>query len=472
MTGLHEKEGRSNFRQQGMALIGMAFFIFVVLLGFLINQKSGADVEAERERVTTRALMQAKAALIAYAATVDLNTGLTCGYNCARPGDLPCPDMDNNGNVELDCGNATGTSQQAERLGRLPWKTLKISDIRDGYGERLWYAVSNNFKYNTKNMILNSDTFGTITIRDSTGSIIYDGSAQNGVVAVIFSPGPPLKRQNATVAQDRSCTRAGTDDPLCVTNNNEICTSPTAQNTNKCNPQNYLDKLDGVEDNKEFDEIGSSVNGFINGPIKDASGNVIVNDRILVVTIDDIMPQIEKRVIREVRTCLNEYAATAGNNSRYPWATDAHPSYSDTNNQRFGRIPDTTFNNTKASGSTMSDTWPTSECKIVSNANWWSTNNWKELIFYGVASAFEPNSTTATTCGTCLRVFPLTSTDKKFVVIAAAKKLSGQNRSSASDKTTITNYLELENSTPTDNIFQQGPTTTTFNDKVIFSPAP
>jgi len=469
MTALHENKRRSNFRQQGMALIGMAFFIFVVLLGFLINQKSGADVEAERERVTTRALAQAKAALITYASTVDLNTGLTCGNNCARPGDLPCPDMDNDGNVELDCGNAAGTSQQAERLGRLPWKTLKISDIRDGYGERLWYAVSNNFKYNTKNTILNSDTAGTITVRNSTGSIIYNASAQNGVAAIIFSAGPPILRQGATATQDRSCARGAINDSLCVANNNEICTSPYTD-TNKCNPLHYLDTLNGVEDNAQFTD-GSGVDGFISGPIKDASGNVIVNDRILAITIDDIMPQIEKRVIREVRACLNEYAATAGNNNRYPWATDAHPSYSDTTNQRFGRIPDTDFNNT-ASGTAMSNKWPTSECKIVSNANWWSTNNWKELIFYGVASAFEPNSTTATTCGTCLRVSPSTSANKKFVVIAAGKKLSSQNRSSASDKTTVTNYLELENSTPTDNIFQQSPTTTSFNDKVIFSPAP
>jgi hypothetical protein len=31
---------------------------------------------------------------------------------------------------------------QAERLGRLPWKTLGLPDLRDGDGERLWYAVS------------------------------------------------------------------------------------------------------------------------------------------------------------------------------------------------------------------------------------------------------------------------------------------------------------------------------------------
>ena len=32
--------------------------------------------------------------------------------------------------------------------GRLPWKTLAIPDLRDGAGERLWYAVSVRFKRN------------------------------------------------------------------------------------------------------------------------------------------------------------------------------------------------------------------------------------------------------------------------------------------------------------------------------------
>jgi hypothetical protein len=26
-----------------------------------------------------------------------------------------------------------------QRMGRLPWKTLRLPDLRDGHGERLWY---------------------------------------------------------------------------------------------------------------------------------------------------------------------------------------------------------------------------------------------------------------------------------------------------------------------------------------------
>jgi hypothetical protein len=443
-----------------MALIGMAFFIFVVLLGFLINQKSGADVEAERERVTARALAQAKEALIAYASDRPLETDPG-----TRPGDLLCPDMDNDGEAESNCGNVDGTTQQENRLGRLPWKTLSIPDLRDGYGERLWYAVSNNFKNSTKRLPLNSDTPGTITLRSSSGAIMFDASTENGVVAVIISAGPALQRQGVGTAQMRTCDRLGVADSDCLTD--DSCTNPDPRHTNKCNSLNYLDALSGVEDNAQFID-GSGVDGFINGPIKDASGNFIVNDRILPITVDNIMLPVEKRVLLEVRVCLNAYAAITSNNSRYPWASASYPSYSDTTNQRFGRIPDEPFNNTRtSSSSTMSDFWAPG-CPFSSSSNWWHTNNWKEVIFYGVASAFEPASTVATSCGSCLQVSPPIAVNKKFVAIAAGRKLSGQNRASNPDRGTISNYLELQNSTPSDNIFQQGSATTTFNDKVMY----
>ena len=62
------------------------------------------------------------------------------------PGYLPCPDTDGDGWAEATCGSLDGASGQASRLGLLPWKTLGLPDLRDGYGERLWYAVSSKYK--------------------------------------------------------------------------------------------------------------------------------------------------------------------------------------------------------------------------------------------------------------------------------------------------------------------------------------
>jgi hypothetical protein len=62
---------------------------------------------------------------------------------------------------------------------------MQFYDVRDASNERLWYAVSQNFA-NPDLDVINSDTLGTITIHDQTGSVIYDGSVA-GVAAVIIA---------------------------------------------------------------------------------------------------------------------------------------------------------------------------------------------------------------------------------------------------------------------------------------------
>ena len=74
------------------------------------------------------------------------------------------------------------------------------------------------------------------------------------------------------------------------------------------------------EDNADFiDGIGAA-NGFIRGVIRDAGGNAIVNDRLIVITYQDLMPALQSRVAKEVLNCLAAYAANPQNNGRYPWA--------------------------------------------------------------------------------------------------------------------------------------------------------
>ena len=52
----------------------------------------------------------------------------------SRLGDLPCPDRDDDGDADA----VPGCDTAALALGRLPWKTLGLPDLRDGDGERLW----------------------------------------------------------------------------------------------------------------------------------------------------------------------------------------------------------------------------------------------------------------------------------------------------------------------------------------------
>jgi hypothetical protein len=433
---------------------------------FLVSALNSSALQIKRDKITADALAQAKEALIGYAVGVNFTGG------AERPGDLPCPDTNNDGIAETACGNASGSTGQNLRLGRLPWKTLGLPDLRDGSGERLWYAVSNNFKEKTHTALLNSDTSGTITIRAPDGSLLNDGSGANGVVAVIIAPGNVLQRQGASSPQNRSCT-IGVDCDAA-----EKCTSTPPTLTPKCDPVNYLDSV-AAEDNANFIDV-SPTNGFIQGVIKNHdpvtnSDYVILNDQLLVVTYDNIMQPMQKRVAAEVKQCLTDYAAQGQNMGLYPWPAkldaSAAPNYDDVSDTFFGRLPDTFANTVADSGGAMKNGW-TTLCNL-NLGSWW--NNWREMVFYGLADAYKPDDPPITpaanacnSAGECLRVNPPSAmADKKFVVILAGKKLGGQLRNSNANKGTLNNYLENPNNGGATS-FALGIPSTTFNDTVVF----
>ena len=517
--------------EAGAALLA---FLLVLLVGgsyaLLGDAKSLAQrAKLEESRKTTAALAEAKAALIGYAVSAKLTPPGSCATNasrCPRPGDLPCPDRNNDGYAENSpatgtppsaCGSATG-SNQARRLARLPWRTLGLSELRDGSGEQLWYALSNGFKERDRTVCgssgcLNSDSRGTITVKvagadtDSDGDpdlqrTIHNGTNPNqwtpsGAIAVIFAPGKPLTRQDG-INQNRT---------------NACSTGSTASST-PC-AQNYLDVGFG-EDNAIFTDAGND--GFIQGDIlRCTSGNcdVVVNDRLLAVTYHDLIPLLEKRIVGHVLACLRQYAdPTTGSNGRYPWAANvadvSDGSYSDVVDNRFGRLPDPQFGNIQAG---MPSEW-LSACPLLrtdvtphSYARWWV--NWKELVFYAVADGHKPQASAppanlcATTLDSCLIVNPEPSR-KEVAVIVSGRRLPAiapvpdppappqppppapydQVRGSSPEKTAIRNYLEGDNAAPDGPLpppppplppyrsFVSGPSTGTFNDFVGYLPRP
>lgn len=425
-------------QQRGAALMVMLVIMVMGATTILVSSLNSTAMQIKRDKITADALAQAKEALIGYAVKVQISSSNAA--NQPRPGDLPCPDTDNDGKS----GDATYTTcnLQSQRIGRLPWKTLGLPDLRDGSGERLWYAVSTNFKNSTRIGTLNSDTTGTITIRNAGGSVVNDGATTSGVVAVIIAPGNVLQRTDKSSPQDRSSTGINA-------------------------PENYLEVANG-EDNANFTDV-SSTDGFIQGIIKDNNGNVILNDQLLVITQDNIMQTAQKRVAVEVKLCLNEYAIN--NNGRYPWAVPLNDltSYQDNTNQIFGRIPDD-FTNTVINSGSMTNKWGIT-CNTHNNntpSTWWK--NWREMVFYGLADAYKPVNppSTPATCPTCLTVNPPSAAaNNKFVVIVAGKILAGQIRISIADKGTLSNYLETPNSGGA-TTFAQGASSATFNDTVIF----
>jgi hypothetical protein len=443
-TPTHE---RHRFRQQGAALLIIFTIIVLGAATLLVGGLTKASLQTARGKVSVMALAQAKEALIAFATSVVLTpAGVT------RPGDLPCPDLNDDGNAELSC------DLQNQRLGRLPWKTLSLPDLRDSSGERLWYAVSNNFKNSTRIIPLNSDTSGGITVRDANGAVILDASKNTGAIAVILSAGQALIRQDG-VTQDRSGAAP--------------CIAPILAKAH-CNPVNFLDNVTAGEDNADF--IDKNTDGYIQGPVKNTSGVTIVNDVNIAITQQDLIPLLEKRVAGETLACLTEYAAAAPNRGHFPWAAAldpmAPPAYRDVTGTRFGRVPDTPFSRTSSDSAAMNTTWPTA-CNIAVGG-WWI--NWKEMVFYAVASPYQPVSPlTAPSCGACLTVDPPAATTNQHVaVFVAGRRLggvaAGQMRASDIDKGTIQNYLENQNATPADDIFERNLATQAINDVAVFAP--
>ena len=489
-------------RQRGAALLLLVVALILGAAAIFYGFSSTTTTDAARDRKTSEALLAAKSALIAYAVSVNITT-TSVGV---RLGDLPCPDSTDSGRANAaGCGNGAGTTGQTSRIGRLPWKDLGLPDLRDGDGERLWYAVSNNFKQNNRTACnaatlaatcLNSDTRGTITIRDSADNIVHNAMntdpATSGVVAVIFSPGAILRRQDGT-QQARGCG----GDATCIATG--ICGSAA---TPKCNPVNYLDIGLG-EDNVNFSDVSASptTNGFIKGIVRDASGNVIINDRLVVITYQDIMPSLEKRVVSEVTNCLKAYASA--NNGRYPWpapASDVSSPLLNLTDASFGRIPDNQLSRFGSTAPTtalvnacaaspappappqcMSASWPNA-CLLPTNPtvnSWW--NNWRLHVFYGLADAYKPMILfdpvtevlspipAPTGCPTCLTVAPDAKPDKQFVVILAGKQLPAQLRIATADRQNAANYLEGENNNG-DTVFSKQAVSTTFNDTVVSVP--
>ena len=454
----------SYFQEKGVALIVFVFMIALVLTAFLLKTYDPARLKAEHDKKTNQALAQAKQALLAYAAepiTGSVNGALlACGVNCKRPGDLPCPDIDNDGTADPPCSVSA-----AGKLGRLPWSTLGLGDLRDGSGERLWYAVSNQYKNNPRVLPLNSDSFGTISYRNNLGSLVYDASLGTGLAAVVIAPERVLTRADNLV-QNRT------------TANENIAT-------------NYLDVAFG-EDNASF--FDGTNDGFIAGKVL-VGGREVVNDIILPITRNEMNAVMEPRVLSEVmqtilysfcpgrnkpktRTCLgpkiNDYLpdpAAIADTSCLGSADIVITGCMTDSTQSLGRVA--VGGNTSSTGNSG---WKNQDSNSILRGeridNWFQQNGWRELIFYARAPACAEPTKNCTGVGYLTLQNTLTppSNNKQVVLISAGSVLSGQVRLNNINKTFFANYLEDENLLPLDATFSRYTRNSIRNDRATSIP--
>src|SRR5687767_7018199 len=107
-------------RQRGAALL---FSLLLMIIGvglFVVNASQDTVRAVQADKAVGANLGQAKEALIAYAVS-----------HPTRPGALPCPDTNDDGIAEAFVAGACPAY-----IGRLPWLTLGVGDLRDDAAER------------------------------------------------------------------------------------------------------------------------------------------------------------------------------------------------------------------------------------------------------------------------------------------------------------------------------------------------
>ncbi|MFH2133775.1 MAG: hypothetical protein ABII81_01170 [Pseudomonadota bacterium] len=302
--------------QKGGALLVMLVILVIGITTVFVSSLSGTALQNRRNHSSAESLAKAKEALIGYALTYgDTHTGAH-GY-------LPCPDMDGTagGSSPYEGTSETCGSAGNHAIGRLPWRTLDLPPLYDGAGECLWYAVSGKYKNNppASGTTMNWDNPGEFTIYADNGNIVEAGE----VIAAIIAPGAPLSGNSARTASSAA--------PTCGGNYTSAA---------------YLEN-DTVHGANNADIAAGKL--ILPHEHRDANGNVTssTNDQILYITRQDIWNGIQKRIVRQAKKCLDDYAADATNtNHKYPWAaqlsdTTASPNRTGTMAVRFGRFPDT-----------------------------------------------------------------------------------------------------------------------------------
>ncbi len=272
--------------QSGFAMIAILSLIALMSAYLIANAlgRTSAELSNARERRSMDALRQAKAVLIAYAASEQWQKYK--GQTPNQPGGLPCPDSNDTGASPGICPAA------ADRVGRLPWATIGSDDLRDASGERLWYAVSSNFYKNAAN-IINSDTPGLLTVNGTAPA--------SNIVAIVFAPGEALS------GQDR-----------------------IAQHNNRAA---YLEGVTVGATDSTFNTV--------------ALPSDTANDRLLVITQADLMsvvePVVVARIERDVKPLLQDYFSKWG---AYPFVLPfgggpptAQSAYQGASGQTSGLLP-------------------------------------------------------------------------------------------------------------------------------------
>jgi hypothetical protein len=222
--------------QRGAALLVFMLIFFLAAGSWMLSQAGSSRLPSEADKKTSAALAQAREALIGRAAA-DNN----------RPGSLPCPAKDDDGKAELLAGNECPVY-----VGRFPWKTLDLPELRDGDGHTLWYVLAREVRDDDSATHINPTLALSLKLDDTVN-----------IAAIVFSAGQPLADQNGR-------------------------------------PSNAIaDYLDGAN------RMGSP---YVSGP-----ASATFNDKLIAISRDQLFNIVNRRIVGLFRTELGKYFVANGN---------------------------------------------------------------------------------------------------------------------------------------------------------------
>jgi len=263
-----------------------------------------SNLQSEQNDKTYHALREAKIALISWSAA-----------HPYWPGVMPFPDRKETSNPNYDGKSdcVTNGLNVSHLLGKLPLsgdapcitpqQGLSV-ELIDGESERLWYATSMNLiRTNSASStpvinpgIANAPLHPWLKVLDRNGNLISDR-----VAVVIIAPGAPLAGQN--------------------------------RSSSAPNPSEYLDSFKigaDVYSNADYD---SDDEDFIMGEdsrnLSDIDTSIAkpyyFNDKLIYITIDELIGALESRALQEARQQLKSYYLTSNtlpDNRFYPYAAE------------------------------------------------------------------------------------------------------------------------------------------------------
>ena len=327
-------------KQRGIALL-LSFVVLILAAGYVLTSYlSPTSVKLARDTEYAEILNSARDTLISAAVSA---SGVAEG-----PGNLSAPDVvadtaatkNYNGHSETGCFDQSKPNglpliidhPNIRCLGRLPWHTFGLSSPssseNDVIGTMPWYAVSGNLAFQiclehfSSEILAFSYTgfacppatslpFPWLTVRDGRGVVL-----SSRVAAVIIVPGPAINSQSRPPPPNLAGANQYLDTvSVTVTTVTADCPGPPCTFTFS---------------NADLD------NDFIQ-----ADPGPTFNDRLIYITIDELMAKIEQRAGQEIRASIERFRDLYGS---YPWlAPFADPSivgnYQAVTGTRVGLVP-------------------------------------------------------------------------------------------------------------------------------------